>query len=35
MGVNMFVHGMVRLPKLEEFNIWIVGYFKDILGLHL
>ncbi|RXJ98450.1 DoxX family protein [Arcobacter sp. CECT 8989] len=29
MGVNMFVHGMVRLPKLEGFNTWMVGYFQD------
>lgn len=29
MGVNMFVHGLVRLPKLDAFNIWMVDYFKD------
>ncbi|MGP2655636.1 DoxX family protein [Malaciobacter sp. WC5094] len=29
MGVNMFVHGLVRLPKLEGFNTWMVGYFQD------
>ncbi|UTJ07843.1 DoxX family protein [Arcobacter roscoffensis] len=29
MGVNMFVHGLVRLPKLEAFNTWMLGYFQD------
>jgi thiosulfate dehydrogenase (quinone) large subunit len=29
MGVNMFVHGLVRFPKLDEFSNWMVGYFQD------
>lgn len=29
MGVNMFVHGLVRFPKLDEFSNWMVGYFQN------
>lgn len=29
MGANMFVHGIVRIPKLDSFNIWMVEYFQD------
>lgn len=28
-GVNIFVHGLVRIPKLDAFNVWMVDYFKD------
>lgn len=29
MGVNIFVHGLVRIPKLDSFSVWMVDYFKD------
>ena len=28
-GMSMFVHGLVRLPKLNGFGDWMVGSFKD------
>lgn len=29
MGFNMFAHGLVRLPKLDAFNSWMVGLFEN------
>ena len=31
MGFNMFAHGIVRLPKLNQFSDWMVGLFQDSL----
>ena len=31
MGFNFFVHGLVRIPKLESFSNWMLGLFKDSL----
>ena len=27
-GVNLFVHGLVRLPKLQGFSHWMVKHFE-------
>ena len=29
MGLNMLAHGLVRLPKLDEFSSWMVGLFEN------
>lgn len=31
MGINLLGHGLVRLPKLVEFKIWMLSYFQDTL----
>lgn len=31
MGVNIFLHGAVRLPKLAEFEAWMQGLYKESL----
>ncbi|MDV6170323.1 DoxX family membrane protein [Flavobacterium sp. DG1-102-2] len=28
-GVSMFTHGLVRLPKLTAFSVWMVNSFKE------
>lgn len=29
MGINLLVHGLVRFPKLQEFQAWMLEYFHD------
>ncbi|MFK8138970.1 MAG: DoxX family protein [Bdellovibrionales bacterium] len=29
MGFNMFAHGLVRLPKLDQFSGWMLGLFEN------
>jgi len=31
MGFNFFVHGIVRIPKLEGFSQWMAGMFAESL----
>ena len=31
MGINMFIHGLARILKLEDFNIWMVREFSDTI----
>lgn len=28
MGVNLALHGLVRIPKLDQFSAWMVGSFE-------
>jgi thiosulfate dehydrogenase [quinone] large subunit len=30
-GMSLFGHGLVRMPKLEAFSNWMTGQFKDSL----
>ncbi|PXY01823.1 DoxX family protein [Marinifilum breve] len=31
MGINLLGHGLVRLPKLFDFKIWMLNSFQDTL----
>lgn len=31
MGINIFIHGAVRIPKLDEFSSWMQGLYQNTI----